>query len=74
MTFRLTTEVALRRASILRNQGSARAAAGWPAKGSRGNLGLKTSLRERCGAGAAGGMEEEEAIAAMMEAEGEGGG
>ena len=46
MTFRLTTEVALRRASILRNQGSARSAADWPAKGSRGNLGLKTSLRE----------------------------
>ena len=46
MTLRLLSEVALSNASILRNHGSARAAAEEPAKGSSGNLGLKTSLRE----------------------------
>ena len=49
MTLRLMSEVALSSASILRNHGSARAAAEEPAKGSSGNLGLKTSLREEAG-------------------------
>ena len=66
MTFRLSKEVALRTASILRNQGSASAAADVPENGSSGNLGLKTSLREVCAREPDGLLEEEAAAIAAI--------
>ena len=47
ITLRLGKAVALRSVLILRNHGSPRAAAEWPENGSKGNLGLKRSLRGR---------------------------